>query len=140
MSVGKICTRTVCFASPDEWIVDAARRMRDRDVGSLVVVDTQKLPIGMLTDRDIVVRCMAEGRDPETTPVADVMSTIVSSVSEDTPIETALATMGSVGVRRMVVTDEEGRLAGLLALDDALELLVEEVESIGRLLRAQAPT
>ena len=138
MSAGKICSRTVHIASPDEWVIEAAQRMRDNNVGTLVVVDTQKIPIGMVTDRDITIRCVADGRDPETTNVIDVMSTVTGTVEENTPIETALSAMAATSVRRMVVTDEQGRLAGVLALDDVVELLAEEAEMIGQLVRSQA--
>lgn len=137
MSVGKICSRTVHTADPDEWVIDAAKRMKERGVGTLVVVDTENLPIGIVTDRDIALRCVADNRDPETTNVIDVMSAVSSTVGEDTAIETALSDMAATGVRRTVVTDDAGRLAGVLALDDVLELMAEEGEMIGHLLRSQ---
>lgn len=138
MSVGKICSRTVYTANADEWIVNAAARMRDHDVGTLVVVDTQNLPIGILTDRDITLRCVAEGRDPEVTNVTEIMSVVDKTLDDDTPIETALSEMANQAVRRAVVTDEQGRLSGLLALDDVIDLLAEEAGMIGQLVRAQA--
>ncbi len=137
--IGPICSRTVYLASPDETVDEAAQRMRQEDVGTLAVVDDDRKPIGLLTDRDVVVRCIADGRDPKHTRIEDVMSAPVVSAPEGTPIEDALARMAAGARRRIVVTDAEGRLAGILSLDDVLELLAEEGETIGRLLRQLHP-
>lgn len=139
MSVGRICTRTVILASPEETVSDAAARMEREGVGSLVVADESRRPVGILTDRDVALRCVGRGLDPHATEVSDVMTGPVHDVSEGTPIEDALSLMASAGTRRLVVTDEEGRLVGILAVDDVLDLLIEEAESIGRILRSQAP-
>jgi CBS domain-containing protein len=118
---------------------EAARRMGEANVGSLIIVDETQIPLGILTDRDIALRCVAEKRDPDTTPVGSVMTTPVERVLESTPIEDALGRMAGTAVRRLVVTDDEGRLVGILALDDVVELLVEEAETIGRLLHRRHP-
>jgi CBS domain-containing protein len=94
----------------------------------------------MVTDRDLVLRCVAERLDPDQTSLRDIMSSPICSVIEDTPIESALATMAAAEVRRAVVIDSEGTLVGILALDDILELLIEETQAIGALLRGQAPS
>ncbi len=139
MSAGKICIRSVHVASPEESVREAARRMREADVGTLVVVDDSRSPVGMVTDRDLVLRCVAADRDPNATRVGSVMTTPVLCVSEATPIEEALRRTAAAGARRVAVTDDEGHLAGLLALDDVMELLVEEAEAIGRLLQRRHP-
>jgi CBS domain-containing protein len=113
--------------------------MREADVGTLLVVDDARRPIGVVTDRDVVLRCVAEGRDPETTALTTVMTAPVLCVLESTPIEEALRRMARIPARRLAVTDEAGRLVGILALHDVLELLVEEAEAIGRLLRRRPP-
>jgi len=135
MSVGRLCTRTVSIASADEPVLEAARRMRDHDVGTLAVLDAERRPIGVLTDRDVVLRVVAAGRDPATTPIGDVMSRPAVMVHEETPIEDALARMAGNATRRLLVVDDEGRLVGVLALDDVLDLLAEEAAAIGRLIR-----
>jgi CBS domain-containing protein len=137
MSAGRICIRSVDLADPAESVAEAARRMRERGVGTLLVLDDQRRPLGILTDRDVVLRCVAEGRDPGATPVSAVMTSPVACVRESTPIEDALRRMASVRTRRLAVTDDDGRLAGILSLDDAVELLTEEVEAVGRLLRGR---
>ena len=74
MSAGRICVRSVHVASPEESVLEAARRMRDADVGTLIVVDDSRSPVGMLTDRDLALRCLAADRDPNTTRVDAVMT------------------------------------------------------------------
>lgn len=135
MSVGKICVRTVHVAGPRENARVAARRMVTEKVGTLVVLGGDRRPVGFVTDRDLMFHCIAEGRDPAHTPLEAIMATPVVTVPEDLPIEDALTRMAGTGVRRLAVVDRAGCLAGLLALDDVLDLLSEEFTTIGRLLR-----
>ena len=139
MSVGRICVRRVVIASHGDSVRQAADRMLAEDVGALVVLDAERRPVGIVTDRDLVARCIAGRRDPEQTTVGDVMSKPAARVDEATPIEDALAEMMRAGARRLPVVDDEGRLVGILALDDVLELLVEEGATIGRLLARRGP-
>jgi CBS domain-containing protein len=134
MSVGRICTRTVVTAEPGESLTEAARRMAEHDVGTLAVLGDDDRPLGIVTDRDIVVLCIARGDDPAKLRVRDVMSGPPLVVRDSTPIESALAQMAGVRVRRVLVLDPDDRLVGLLSLDDVLELLAEESVSIGKLL------
>ncbi|HSM62131.1 MAG TPA: CBS domain-containing protein [Longimicrobiales bacterium] len=138
MSTGKICTRDVYTGRPGESVREAAERMADHGVGTLVILGEDDLPVGIVTDRDIVVRCVAEDLDPQWTTVSEVMSTPPNTVREDTPIEEALQKMASARVRRAIVVDPLGGLVGLLSLDDALDLLAEEAQTIGKLIRAQS--
>jgi CBS domain-containing protein len=135
MSVGRICTRSVSIATPEESVAAGARRMAEHDVGTLVVLDEKGSPAGILTDRDVVLRVVAKGLDPGSTPLDQVMSRPVVCAHESTPLEDGLARMAGCRKRRLVVTGEEGRLVGVLALDDVLDLLAEEAQTIGRLLR-----
>lgn len=139
MSVGRICVRSVVLATPDESVREAARRMAERDIGTVVVLGPGQHPLGVITDRDIAVRCVAAGKDPDATAVSDVMTAPMVCVRESTPIEVALERMAGVQARRLGVTDDEDRLVGILALDDVLELLAEELETIGRLLLKHHP-
>jgi CBS domain-containing protein len=139
MSAGRICVREVDVISPQESAQAAAARMHDRKVGTLVVIDEQRMPIGIVTDRDLTVRVLAEGRDGSQTTVAEVMSAAPATVSEQTPIEDALRLMRSGAFRRVPVVDEDGRLAGLLSLDDILDLLAEEFRDIGQLIQEEQP-
>ena len=138
MSAGRICSRVVATAAPAETIRAVARRMADHDVGTLVIVGGDAMrAMGIVTDRDIAIRGVAVGLDPDRTPVSEVMTTPVHGIDESTPIEQALSRMASVATRRLVVTGEHGRPVGILSLDDVLDLLTSEVGSIGRLLEKQ---
>ena len=140
MSVGVICVRSVQVASPEETVRAVTARMADAGVGTVVVLGQDRKPVGILTDRDIALRCVAQRRDPDTTEVGSVMSVPVTCVHESTPIETALARMVGVHARRLAVVDDDERLVGILALDDVLELLAEELTSVGKLLRQRTGT
>lgn len=135
MSVGKICVREVWTAESGETIRAAARRMVEGHVGSLVVLDDGRKPIGILTDRDAITRCIADGLNADTTTVGELMSSPVTMVREGTPIEDALEQMASCHVGRMPVVDDRGHLVGILALDDVIDLIAEETTTLGRLLR-----
>lgn len=139
MSTGKICSRSVVVIGPDETIREAARRMNQYSVGSLVVQDDGQGPLGILSDRDIAIRCVAGGLDPDTDTVGDSMTSPVRSVKEATPIEAALSLMAGAGVRRLPVVDEDERVVGILSVDDVLGLLSEEIETIGKLLARYEP-
>lgn len=139
MSVGRICTRQVDLAELDEPVWQVAERMHQRSVGTLVVVDDRHHPIGVVTDRDLAIRVLARCSDPIETVVEDVMTHHPETVTEDTPIELALAVMRRRELRRLPVVDGAGRLVGLLALDDVLMLLSEELADIGKLLVGQTP-
>jgi CBS domain-containing protein len=139
MSVGRICIRNVDVAEMYEPVSVAANRMLARNVGSLVVVDKCQRPVGLLTDRDLVIRVLAKCRDPFKTTVEEVMSQIPQTIGEETTIEEALRIMRRGPYRRVPVVDCDGRLVGLLCLDDILELLVEEFDQIGKLLEKESP-
>lgn len=141
MTAGKLCSRILASASPDESVLKAARRMTEYDVGALVVLkeDRGTRAVGILTDRDIVVRCVSEQLDLETTSVKDIMTTPVFTVRDETPIHEALAKMAAAGTRRLVVTAEGDRAAGMLTLDDILGDMAWETSAIGKLLQKQQP-
>jgi CBS domain-containing protein len=116
--------------------------MADFDVGTLVVLDVNggRRPVGMVTDRDIAIRCIAAQRDPDRARVSEIMTAPVQTVSAFTPIEDAMKRMANAATRRLVVTGDGDALVGVLSLDDVLDLLVEETGAIGRLLQRQKPS
>jgi CBS domain-containing protein len=130
--------RSVQVASPEETVRAVTERMAEAGVGTVVVLGGDGRPAGILTDRDVALRCVAQRRDPDTTAVGSVMSAPLTCVHESTPIESALARMAGFHLRRLAVVDDEERLVGILALDDVLELLAEELTSVGKLLRQRA--
>jgi CBS domain-containing protein len=140
MSVGRICTRDVDLAHRDESIQAAAERMHSHNVGTLVVLLPSGEPVGILTDRDVTVRVVAQGKDPYQTTVGEVMTACPRVVKEDTPIESALGLMRTGPFRRIPVVDAEGKLVGLLSLDDILDLLTEEFGYVRELLRRESPS
>jgi CBS domain-containing protein len=139
MSVSRICVREVDTATFDESAEVAAKRMHERAVGTLVVVNDAAQPIGILTDRDLVTRVMARERIPAETPLREVMTAVPKTVTEDESIEDAPAEMRRGNFRRLPVVDSDSRLVGLVTLDDILMLLSEEFNDIGRLLERETP-
>lgn len=141
MSAGRICSRTFATAFPGETVRTAAQRMQLHGVGSLVVVEPGATAEarGVITDRDITLRCVAPGLDPDATLVAAVMTAPVMTVDEATPVEAAVEAMARAGIRRLVVTGIGRRAVGVLAMDDVLDLVVEELGPIARLLAKQQP-
>lgn len=135
MTVGEICTRTVATADPDETITEAARRMRDRHVGDLVVSDAAGRPVGILTDRDIVVSAVAQSPDKlDALLVRDVMSRELITARTNEPAEEALRRMRERGVRRLPVVAADGQLEGIVAFDDILDLMAEEITQMAGLV------
>lgn len=139
MAVGRICVREVDLADINESAQVAAQRMHDRNVGTLVVANAQRKPIGIVTDRDLAVRVVAKGRNPVEATVGEVMTTDLKTVGEQTSLEDALHVMRSGPFRRVPVTDAGGTLIGLLSVDDVLDLLRQEFNEIGRLLERESP-
>lgn len=115
-SVKDVMTRDVRVASPDDTIRDAAAAMAQADVGSLPVGENDRL-VGMITDRDIVLRAVALGLGPET-PVRDVMSQEIKYCRSDEGIEDVAKQMAQLGVRRLPVIDEDKRLVGIVSLSN----------------------
>ncbi|KRE01062.1 inosine-5-monophosphate dehydrogenase [Bosea sp. Root670] len=117
MRVSDLMTREVCVANPQETIQQAARLMAGLDVGMFPVGDDDRL-MGMITDRDIAIRGVAEGKAP-LTKVSEIMSHEVRYCFADQEIDEVLQNMADVQVRRLPVIDRDKRLVGILALSDA---------------------
>jgi predicted transcriptional regulator len=115
--IADIMTRSVAVVSRDETLQAAAKRMRDMDVGALPVVDGKALA-GMLTDRDIAVRGVAEGMIPQESLVSDVMTEEVRWCRDSDSIADVMAQMGDAQVRRLAVLDANDEIAGIVALGD----------------------
>jgi CBS domain-containing protein len=137
MSIGELCSREVICISRNESAGDAARLMREHHIGSVVVVDRTPQgprPVGMVTDRDIAVGVVAPRLDAEKIPVEGVMRPGVACIEESEGVGRAVALMRSEGVRRLAVVDAGGSLVGLLAADDLLDLLGEEMQGLAGML------
>jgi CBS domain-containing protein len=115
-------TRDPVVVKPDSTVKDAARMMRDRDIGAVLVAERDQL-IGVLTDRDIVVRGVADKSDPASLKVADILSKEVESVKAADSVDKAVKKMRSKALRRMPVVDDHGKPVGMVAIGDlAVEL------------------
>lgn len=133
MLLKEICTPDVAQCPPETSVLAAARLMRQRHVGDLVVIESAEdgqTPIGLVTDRDIVIEVLAEERDPAQVPVRSIMRTpvVVARASED--LSQAIERMTTHGVRRVPVVDEHERLVGILTLDDVLKQFASAAEAI----------
>ena len=117
MQLSEILTRNVETIGPDTSAREAAQRMRSMDVGSLPVCDGRTL-LGMVTDRDLAIRVLAEGRDPNATPVRDAMTPDVTYAFEDDDVQRAAELMKEQQIRRLPVLDREKHLVGIVALGD----------------------
>lgn len=130
MSAGEFCNREVVIAERQTTIVEAAKLMRKYHVGDLVVVDRREemnFPVGIITDRDIVVEIIAGEVSLDSACTGDVMSFELITAKEHDGILETLQKMRSLGIRRMPVVNDRGGLEGILAVDDVLELLAEEL-------------
>lgn len=136
MSVGDYCNREVVICPRDTGIREAARLMRAHHVGDLLVVRRDadgNRPIGILTDRDLVIEVLAQEVDLDAIATGDVMSSDLATARAGDDLWETLIRMRSLGLRRMPVVDREGLLEGILTADDALELLAEGMSDLARL-------
>ncbi|MEX1000081.1 MAG: CBS domain-containing protein [Thermodesulfobacteriota bacterium] len=118
--------RDVITTVPTAPVSEAAYLMMREEIGSLVVVDDQMFPVGIVTDRDLVVSAIAEGKNPEESIVEEVMTKDVVYVEEETNILDILSTMSEYSIRRMPVT-KDGRLTGIISVDDLIVVIATEL-------------
>jgi CBS domain-containing protein len=122
--------RGAVVAELNETAADVACRMRDFHVGCVVVVREARA-VGILTDRDLVVRVMAGGRDPARTRVEDIVTYDPTTLDRSDGIETALRRMRERGVRRLPIVDDHGKVTGIVTADDLTVLLAQELADLG---------
>jgi CBS domain-containing protein len=140
MTAGEYCNREVIIVEPTISVTEAAVLMRRHHVGDLVVVEKeggQARPVGIVTDRDIVIEVVAQKIDPDSLTVNDIMSTDPVSVVEATSLLDTLGLMKQHGIRRMLVVDDSGSLQGLLTADDAIELIAEQLSDLIQLVNRE---
>ena len=142
MAIGKLCVREVAVATRDTTVHEAARVMRQLHVGDLVVVDEAggpRKPVGIVTDRDVVLSVVATGLDPGVFTLGDLMVKDLVTCREDEGVFECVQKMRTHGIRRMPVVDHAGELVGIISVDDLVELLAEELGELGKLIaREQA--
>jgi CBS domain-containing protein len=120
MKAHEIMSRNPTLVTPDTSLVDAARLMKDENIGVIPVVDSldSRRLIGVVTDRDIAVRAVAEGRDGSTTSVGHIMTADVRTSGPDDSVNDVMALMGREQIRRVPIVDERGALVGIIAQAD----------------------
>lgn len=140
MTAGEYCNREVTITGPESTISEAAKLMRQHHVGTLVVVEREgalNRPVGIVTDRDLVIEVLAQGVAVDSVTVNDVMSPDPVQVAEGETLLNTIELMQSRGVRRVLVVDEAGSLQGLMSADDAIELIAEAMGNLTRVVRRE---
>jgi len=133
MSAGEYCNRDVVVIEKTESVREAINLMRKNHVGDVVVVEMREntsTPLGILTDRDIVVEILVEDVEIDEVIVGDVMSDQLVTINEETKLLDIIKLMRIKGVRRLPVVNELGELQGILSVDDLLEIIVEQLSDI----------
>ena len=137
MKTGEICRRQVIVAKRSTPLTELAQLMRKNHVGSVVILEEgeARLPVGMVTDRDLVMEVIAAGLDARTLTAGDVMTTSPAVTRREDDALWALKTMRDRGIRRLPVVDESGALVGIVSLDDLVEhvggALADIVQALG---------
>jgi CBS domain-containing protein len=136
MNIGKLVRRATESVPPATSCAEAARRMRGADVGSVIVAEAGR-PLGIVTDRDLVLRVLATGGDPDKLTVGDVMSRKPVFVSATRDVAYVLELMRDLAVRRIPVVDENHQLVGVVALDDIILSLSNEFAAVAETIRKE---
>lgn len=140
MTAGEYCNRDVVFVGVADSLREAVQLMRTQHVGDVLVVEKltgNNTPVGILTDRDIIIEVLAEDVDIDSLTVGDVMSELLITVTEDTGLPEILDVMRSHGIRRLPVIDRNGSLQGIISIDDILELLAELLQKLAILVKTE---
>lgn len=140
MAVGSICTHNPINVDAGVDVAAAARVMRENKIGYLIVTDraTGRAPVGVVTDRDIVVKIIAKDVDAHALTVGDVMTREPLVATEDDGISETLQRMRKLGIRRVPVVDARGQLAGVLSIDDAIDHLVSQLSAVAKAAHNEA--
>lgn len=138
MPLTDFCKAPVISISPEDTVLAAAELMRDRKVGSLVVTKEDR-PVGILTDRDLVTRVMALHKESKTLKIQEVMTKNPVVASEALGIWELIQMMKKHAVRRMPIVSGDGKLVGVITLDDLIELMAEELSGLGQTIAAEVP-
>ena len=137
MAIGEVCSREVVFARAGTSVRAAAQLMREHHVGTIVVVnelDGRRVPVGILTDRDIAITVVAKALDADQLRVEEVTGPELVTVKLTDGVAQTIELMRAKGVRRVPVVDERGALAGIVTADDFVDLLAEELTALARMI------
>lgn len=137
MTIRDICTKTVVVVEKNDPLQRIAHLMKDSNVGNVLVIEGQgkdRLPVGIITDRDLVIEVLNRGVEISHLHAADVMSTNISTVLGDLDVLECLEKMQASGVRRAPVVNKEGHLEGIISIDDLVLHLSKEATSVAKVL------
>ncbi len=137
MPVGELCIRQVVVTPRKTSVLDAAKLMRQHHVGDIVVTDEiagRRVPVGIVTDRDIVLEVLAQELDATSLSAGDIMSSDLITVRENEGVFQTIQLMRAKGARRAPVVNSEGALVGIVSVDDLVELLAEELSQLAKLI------
>ena len=138
MAIDECCQENVVTAGPDASTMDIIGLMEDRNVGSVVITEKKK-PVGIITDRDIILRVIANEKDPSKIKVKDVMTKNPMVLAGDIGLFDVLKQMEGKKFRRLPVVDAKGQLKGIITVDDLLRLFISELSSVASILERQSP-
>jgi len=137
MPIGDLCKKEVVTVQAEDSVLEAAKRMRHHHVGDVLVTEVysgRNIPVGIVTDRDIVMEVVAPELKPEVITVGDIMTEEFTTVKESAGVFEAIQHMRNMAVRRLPVVDDSGALVGIVTLDDLLVLLADELHALARLV------
>jgi len=137
MTIGKVCNREVVFIHAQASVPEAARLMREYHVGDLVVTKEKtgkRVPVGIVTDRDIVLEVIAEGVGMDDVSVGDIMSDNLVTARESDGLLETVKVMRAKGIRRLPVVNDDHELVGILSVDDLIDLFSEQIVDLARLI------
>ncbi len=140
MHIGEICTLQAVYCKRNDTVQHAALLMRNHHVGDVIVVEQpngERLPVGIVTDRDIVISVIALGLDPSSLQVGDIMGDKLMTVTEGEDVYQTIERMRYEGIRRLPVVNALGGLSGIVSVDDLLEFLAEEMSELSRISARQ---
>jgi CBS domain-containing protein len=140
MPIGEICNRELVLVKLEDSVLTAACLMRQHHVGDVLVVEgrnEERVPLGIVTDRDIIMEVVAPELDPRTITVGDIMALDFFTLNESAGISETISYMHSKGVRRMPIVDDHGALVGIVTLDDLLVLLSDEFGALVKLVERE---
>ena len=142
MQVADICTREVVCVSAATTVAAAARTMRQYHIGDVVVTRAEngrRIPLGIVTDRDIVTNVVAADRAPSTLTVSEIMGSELATAEENEDVFDVVQRMRNKGVRRMPIVGADGNLVGIVSIDDIIEILAEEMNQLAHLISREQP-
>ncbi len=139
MPIGDYCEKPAATVRGDETVRAAAQRMKQEGLGSLAVV-TAGRPVGIVTDRDLVLETLGNRLDPGSVTVEEIASRPLVTVDQDAPVREAVRVIRRHAVRRLPVVDDKGQLVGIVAADDLLSLAAAELGGLAVAVRTQSPS